>query len=599
MTVAQNKDEPKSFSHLTSNLKEHGSKPLKNYTQEYPQGRLKAVRNLLHASQSRPEGFNNEEAFLTACSLIGDSLVEIRRIGCEIIGMLADVSISLLLQTLEKETLAFDATTASSFTAGNTDFLSNGALVRALEDEFEAVRLEAITSICKISLASRKFRDCSLDLLIDMLNDEIDSVRYFALDRLVYLAQWSHGQKKPLLVDSSAIRTLLFALSDHSATVRRLVLELLGLVSFYDPAEVVAVISATDSCVQSATTSVMLLMLRLGKSCGLLSPAIAERVFSGRRVNSGDLKDLAACSRLVFALAALPTESFDSLLFPNGPATRAFLYGSFSEIFSPDQSQVREMLYFQLERLGSSVGNVKLIEQNLRNGLQAAAGWKERHANAISWMSLLSELLLEQDAEQARLRIEMLQLLFTTSTSLPQLAKVHECLRESCTRNSFSASNLKLLLEKLPRDFLESLLQLQISLLPVRLNHPEHPIDCYYDVPISVTIEVLIGEFPNWKEELLGSIRIGCQVDHIAWRQDVSFYEIQPFRSSNHFRVAITHMISSDLHITPHPSAPVTLRLRPWWINEREGPAAGSAKRGIPFGREIEIHLCIQRICRQ
>lgn len=61
---------------------------------------------------------------------------------------------------------------------------SCGAFVHCIEDEYMEVRLSAVVSIGHLSGLSTQFGIQSLDFLIDMINDEIQSVRLLAITTL-------------------------------------------------------------------------------------------------------------------------------------------------------------------------------------------------------------------------------------------------------------------------------------------------------------------------------------------------------------------------------------------------------------------------------
>ena len=56
-----------------------------------------------------------------------------------------------------------------------------GAFVHGLEDEFFEVRNAAVDSLCELATHSAPFADLSQDFLVDMLNDEIEAVRLNAI----------------------------------------------------------------------------------------------------------------------------------------------------------------------------------------------------------------------------------------------------------------------------------------------------------------------------------------------------------------------------------------------------------------------------------
>ena len=58
-----------------------------------------------------------------------------------------------------------------------------GAFVHGLEDEFLEVRTAAVDSLCELANQSPSFAFTSLDFLVDMFNDEIETVRLNAISR--------------------------------------------------------------------------------------------------------------------------------------------------------------------------------------------------------------------------------------------------------------------------------------------------------------------------------------------------------------------------------------------------------------------------------
>lgn len=61
---------------------------------------------------------------------------------------------------------------------------SCGAFVHSLEDEFLEVRSTAIISMGELGLINPAFGSESLDYLVDMFNDEIESIRLLAINCL-------------------------------------------------------------------------------------------------------------------------------------------------------------------------------------------------------------------------------------------------------------------------------------------------------------------------------------------------------------------------------------------------------------------------------
>ena len=63
-----------------------------------------------------------------------------------------------------------------------------GAFIHGLEDEFLAVRLATIDALTFLSTKNAKLANLALDFLVDMFNDEIESVRLKAIEALTIIA---------------------------------------------------------------------------------------------------------------------------------------------------------------------------------------------------------------------------------------------------------------------------------------------------------------------------------------------------------------------------------------------------------------------------
>ncbi len=56
-----------------------------------------------------------------------------------------------------------------------------GSFIHGLEDEFLEVRGEAVDSLCSLAVKCPQFAAKSIDFLVDMFNDEIETVRLKAI----------------------------------------------------------------------------------------------------------------------------------------------------------------------------------------------------------------------------------------------------------------------------------------------------------------------------------------------------------------------------------------------------------------------------------
>lgn len=90
---------------------------------------------------------------------------------------------------------------------------SCGALVQGLEDEFLEVRMASVNSMCQLALINPPFAELSLDFLVDMFNDEIENVRLQAISSLTKIS-------KHIILREDQIEVILGSLEDYSVEVR-------------------------------------------------------------------------------------------------------------------------------------------------------------------------------------------------------------------------------------------------------------------------------------------------------------------------------------------------------------------------------------------
>ncbi|KAM7543149.1 hypothetical protein Aperf_G00000005411 [Anoplocephala perfoliata] len=96
-----------------------------------------------------------------------------------------------------------------------------GAFICGLEDEFHEVRCAMLKSITKIAAHNTLFASLCQDILVDMLTDDIQSVRLLAITALQVV-----GDQVPILTDQITIITS--ALAEDCAVVRRRLHDLLA-----------------------------------------------------------------------------------------------------------------------------------------------------------------------------------------------------------------------------------------------------------------------------------------------------------------------------------------------------------------------------------
>lgn len=96
-----------------------------------------------------------------------------------------------------------------------------GAFVHGLEDEYLEVRMPALDSLCKLANQNPRFAHLCLDFLVDMLNDEIESVRLNAINSLRKVC-------RHITLREDQLEVILGVLEDFSWEIREEVRELLS-----------------------------------------------------------------------------------------------------------------------------------------------------------------------------------------------------------------------------------------------------------------------------------------------------------------------------------------------------------------------------------
>lgn len=96
-----------------------------------------------------------------------------------------------------------------------------GAFVHGLEDEYLEVRMPALDSLCELANQNSSFATLCLDFLVDMFNDEIESVRLNAINSLRKVCH--HIQLR-----EDQLEVVLGVLEDFSWEIREAVRELLS-----------------------------------------------------------------------------------------------------------------------------------------------------------------------------------------------------------------------------------------------------------------------------------------------------------------------------------------------------------------------------------
>jgi integrator complex subunit 4 len=203
----------------------------------------KHAEHLIPIPDSEQELRLIDDAFGKVCSAISDISMQIRQLAAGLLGGMSNVNTEFLHQTLDKKLMsnmrrkkslherALENFTSGEWSSGKKwaddapkellhsdtisliDSGSCGALVQGLEDEFLEVRLSSVRSICRLSLINPPFACYSLDFLIDMFNDEIESVRLETIHSLTRIS--NH-----IMLREDQLEIMLSSLEDYSVEVR-------------------------------------------------------------------------------------------------------------------------------------------------------------------------------------------------------------------------------------------------------------------------------------------------------------------------------------------------------------------------------------------
>ncbi|XP_055869000.1 integrator complex subunit 4-like [Biomphalaria glabrata] len=192
-----------------------------------------------------------DDGFAKICNMVSDISVKVRVKACQLLGSLHLVSPKFLEQTLDKKIMSQLRRKRSAHERAREHFASGewstgqkwaddapkedidpdsvnllsigacGAFVHGLEDEYLDVRNAALDSLCELASNSPQFSILSQDSIIDMFNDEIESVRLNAINSLRKI---SHN----LLLREDQVEIILGVLQDFSPSSREALRDMLG-----------------------------------------------------------------------------------------------------------------------------------------------------------------------------------------------------------------------------------------------------------------------------------------------------------------------------------------------------------------------------------
>eukprot|EP01132_Coremiostelium_polycephalum_P007935 gene7935-9761_t len=169
-----------------------------------------------------------DDVFKKICNTVNDPSVIVRNCACKLLGCIYDVSLHYLIQTLSKEVIKWGGKKhyqighsrisrqlqqqqqqqqqqhqqqqqqqqITTTPEGDLDVIGSsesqnllesgviGAFIQGLEDEFYEVRSSAIDSMCELSVRNNEFAQKNIEFLVDIFNDEIESVRINSIHSL-------------------------------------------------------------------------------------------------------------------------------------------------------------------------------------------------------------------------------------------------------------------------------------------------------------------------------------------------------------------------------------------------------------------------------
>nr|CAG8471614.1 11082_t:CDS:10 [Entrophospora candida] len=214
---------------------------------DYEEVRIEAL-NLICSMEDGPSQSIRliDDAFIKVCDMVYDVSVKVRSKACKLMGLCLDVDVNVLLQTLSQQVITHSGKSKKvghnkpkkgryiPNPEGDIDVESlelrllkssaSGAFIHGLEDAYQDVRKAAIDSIRELSMNNQVFAKRAVEFLVDMFQDEIDSVRLKSINSLKQI-----GENNPIELDSELLQIVLSVLNDSDPVVRVSTHRMLGL----------------------------------------------------------------------------------------------------------------------------------------------------------------------------------------------------------------------------------------------------------------------------------------------------------------------------------------------------------------------------------
>ncbi|KAJ8331885.1 hypothetical protein BDV3_004610 [Batrachochytrium dendrobatidis] len=188
-------------------------------------------------------------AFVQLCDLVNDDCPDLRAMSLRLMGTMEQVSTAILWQTLSKQIGNIRklsggqkiASTQDPNNAGDYEISDDkvslldsamcGAFIHGLEDEYSIVRASAIDAMCELACIAKEFANLSIPFLVDMFNDEHKEIRLNAITSVTKISVvWRFSLKAELT------ETITLALFDSDAQIRQATHTLIGIISVDTPA---------------------------------------------------------------------------------------------------------------------------------------------------------------------------------------------------------------------------------------------------------------------------------------------------------------------------------------------------------------------------